>query len=375
MANSNSAFCDAARYDYAHMYEKWTGKVINGTTGDTMTVGDYGREGRRGHRIVTDNHFGPPIDLRFFQTLAPADNTAIMAFAWKRSAVNTPSVGAAPVVIAQFWDTNTCLCSLVVNLNNTLSLIIGNQTVFGASLVATTSEAVPIGNFAHLEWHADISTSAGSSKLYINGSTTEAFSYSGSTGGNAWNVASFGPSVAGATFSAAIGDSTWDYCDIVVRDGTIRAWIDGVHTAAGAQWGDTRVYGLLSEAGNGHYTDWTPLTGTDHGAMVDDAIPDDDTTSNSALPAGLADTYTKEDLPADVLDVLMIQPVHVAKKEFSGVAEIQSRFRTSGVDYDGDETHALSTTYSHIRTVYTAIGGVAITPDDVNNGESGPVTV
>lgn len=362
---SVNAFVDAARYDYAHKYQKWTSEVKNIGTQD---VGLYGREGRRGHRLHNNDITGPPFFNRFGITIAPADNYCVMSFAHKRSAL-----AGNTVVFAQIFGVGPfSILGLAWNQNSTISLILGEWGFFGATTLATSSHAYSIGDFNHFEWHSDIAV-AGTSKLYANGGSTPIISYSGNLGTTQWSHASFGMSAYNNIGEYAA--CNYDYSDIVVRDGTVQAWIGGVLQGVHDPWGDTRCYGLLSESGNGFYTDWTPLSGTNHGDMVKDAIQDDDLTYNAALAAGLVDTYTKEDLPPDVTDVLMIQPVHVAKKEVSGQAELKARFRTSGVDYDGNEVHALSTIYEHKRSIMTNLGGVAITPADVNNGESGPITV
>jgi hypothetical protein len=366
MALSESSFCDAARYDYANKYKKWTSEVRG--SGQTQDVGLYGREGRRGHRIICPNVTGPPFFNRFGKTIAPVDNYCMMSFAHTRSAL-----AGNTVVFAQIFGVGPfAILSLAWNQNSTISLILGEWGFFGATVLETSTASYHLADFNHFEWHSDIAV-AGTSKLYVNGGSTPIIDYSGNLGTTQWSHGSLGLSAYNN-----IGEYTaanYDFCDYVLRDGSVEVYIDSILQGGHDQWGDTRVYGLLSEAGDGFYTDWTPLTGSDHGAMVDDLIEDDDTSYNSALGVGLADTYTKEDLPPDVTDVLLIQPVHVSRKEYSGQAEIQARFRTSGVDYDGDETHALSTTYEHVRTCYADIGGNPITPDDVNNGESGPVTV
>jgi len=365
MGLAANSFIDAARYDYANKYKKWTSESNN--TG-TQDVGLYGREGRRGHRIHMNNVTGPPFTNHFGKTIAPTDNYCAMSFAHRRSALSGNTI-----VFAQVFGTGPfSFLGLAWNQDSTISLIQGEWGFFGATVLAISTSSYNIGDFNHFEWHSDFAVS-GTSKLYVNGGSVPVIDYAGNINNAQWTHGSLGMTAYNNIGEYSAAD--FDYCDFILRDGSVQVYIDNVLLGAHDPWGDTRVYGLLSQAGNGFYTDWTPLTGTDHGDMVDDAVEDDDTTYNSALDPNSVDTYIKEDLPPDVTDVLMIQPVHVARKEFSGQAELQSRFRTSGVDYDGDEVHSLSTTYEHIRTCYVDLNGSPITPDDVNNGESGPIVI
>jgi hypothetical protein len=368
MASADLAFVDAARYDEAHKLEKWTSETLNSNY--SMDVGLYGREGRRGHRInqATSNS-GPPFHFRFGKTLSPANNDYITGFAHRRSLLSGNTI-----VFAQVFSTGPfALISLAWNEDSTISLILGewNFPNLSSTILATSSASFALNSYNHFEWHVHFDT-AGTSQLYANGGTTPIINYSGDLGTTQWTHGSFGGS-AYNNIGGYTGPLNLDYSDIYIRDGTVRAWIGGSHTAAGAQWGDTRSYGLLSETGNGFYHDWTPSTGSNHGDMVKDPIPDDDATYNVDITSGHVDTYTKEDLPADVTDVLMMQTVHVARKEASGTAGLKSRFRTGGTNYDDATFNSLGLTYSAVRSIYQDKSGAAITPSDVNNGESGPI--
>jgi hypothetical protein len=181
----------------------------------------------------------------------------------------------------------------------------------------------------------------------------------------------------GFQFSATSSAANHDYCDIIVRDGSVRILYQGDADEPSLlqgtdPWGDTRVLCLLSEAGNGAHTDWTPLTGTDHGAMVDEAQQDDDTTYNSTNTNDTIDTYIMEDLPFDVGEVLGVQVVSVARKEIAGTAFLKGLIRIDGTDFDGDHTNGLGTTYQHVLTPFVTHDGEKFTVEEINNCESGP---
>ena len=56
---------------------------------------------------------------------------------------------------------------------------------------------------------------------------------------------------------------------------------------------------LMPETGNGDHTDFTCSTGSDHGALVDDNPPTDDTDYNSSTTVGHQDCYHYPSLCAD----------------------------------------------------------------------------
>jgi hypothetical protein len=74
---------------------------------------------------------------------------------------------------------------------------------------------------------------------------------------------------------------------------------DDIHIWTGNDHkGLSRVTGRLP-AGDGFYTDWTPSTGTDHFALVDDAAPDGDSTYVSSDTGTQRDSYEMAPLGID----------------------------------------------------------------------------
>lgn len=110
--------------------------------------------------------------------------------------------------------------------------------------------------------------------------------------------------------------------------------IDDIYVADDTTFrGDHRIMALLPSTGNGTHTAWTPSTGTDHGALVDEASPNttDYVTSSSA---GAIDTYN---FPAVGVagTVAGVQISHYSKAEVAGVRTVVPAYRIGGADQVG----------------------------------------
>jgi len=127
-------------------------------------------------------------------------------------------------------------------------------------------------------------------------------------------------------------------------------FFDDVWMAA-TNLGDCRVTPINASTGDGALADFTPSTGSDNGAMVDENPPDSDTTYNSSTTAGNRDTY---DFPASgiVGSTLHGLKLHnYARKNDAGTVSIRPVIRIGGVNYEGTEQF-MPTTYSHVTQQY-----------------------
>ncbi len=370
MAARDHCFVDAARYyAQANLTEKFTGAVIQSP--GTQAIGVYGREGRFGHQVTLGGDIVATQNYFFF-TLGSADPYAIHEFAFSPSAVPTTAM-----LIAGLFNVNTFLVGLVYNTDGTLSVVQldpggfnGGNPVFG-----TTAQPFAAGSVHHLAWITKVHGSLGTVRLHIDGATIPALDLTGRNtgqGGTAWTGGLWGYQTnVGLQPHSAIA---LNYSDIILRDslsGILQD--DGVTPFGFLPLGDVPVYGLRALTGNGAHTDFTPLTGTNHGDMVKEALEDGDTTYNAATLAALRDSYFMEDLPGDAGRVYAIQSVSVARKSISGTAEVNPGVRLSSVDYDGTAV-GLGVTYQHCRNVFVDASGALITPAQVNGGEGMTLT-
>ena len=82
-------------------------------------------------------------------------------------------------------------------------------------------------------------------------------------------------------------------------------------------------------------TGWTPSTGTDHFAVVDENPPNDDTDYISAASGSLIDRFLHEDVAADQ-SIKCVTHVMKRRKTDAGVTQMRSNCRSNSVNYTGD---------------------------------------
>lgn len=145
--------------------------------------------------------------------------------------------------------------------------------------------------------------------------------------------------------SSGVIATTWlDFDDSYVIDTT-----GGLNDA---RLGDMRIEAIANSTGNGSNTGWTPSTGSDHGALVDDSTPDDDSTTISAQTAGLRDTFNYPAISASAGSIISVQVLPCARKDDSGLKELSTVVRTGGVNYDGTAQSVSTESYLYYPQIY-----------------------
>ena len=114
---------------------------------------------------------------------------------------------------------------------------------------------------------------------------------------------------------------------------------------------DLSVTMFRPSTGNGANTGLTPSTGTDHGALVDEAIANDDTDYNSG-GAGVKDTYIFDASSLSGKTIYGVTLTMVVKATSAGTNTIAAVARVGGTDYDGT-TQAITTSYAYYEQVWT----------------------
>jgi hypothetical protein len=139
-------------------------------------------------------------------------------------------------------------------------------------------------------------------------------------------------------FSCTNNDGTngVNYDDLYVLSGT-----GGERTA---RLGPCRVGTKLAVSGHGAETDFTPSTGSDRGAMVDDTNPNGDTDYNESTSVGSIDTYQCSALGLSGT-VLGLQVKNYTKVD-TGSANVTAVQRIGGVNYF-DSVVAITVSYGY----------------------------
>jgi hypothetical protein len=114
---------------------------------------------------------------------------------------------------------------------------------------------------------------------------------------------------------------------------------------------DQTVSMFRPSTGNGAETGLTPSTGTDHGALVDESVPNDDTDYNSG-GAGVTDTYVFDLSALSGKTIYGLVLTISAKATTAGTNTIAGVARIGGTDYVGD-TKTLTTSYLFYEQAWT----------------------
>lgn len=338
----------------------------------TQSIGAYGRQGRNGIRFTypASSQLGKINCI--YKTLSAVDDTCIFSVAFRYSATHY-SGGADPFI--QIMDDANTQVLFAVNPDGTVSAYRGDfQHATPSTLLGTSTYAMTAGQFTNINGRVKIHDTAGTVDLWFNGSQDPDLSLAiqdtQSTGNASWSRFSLGTrwNITQTGFNL----STWDFCDLVVKDGSLAL---GGGIGPTDPIGDAEVDLLIALTGNGHYTAWTPSSGTNHGDMVKDNPNDGDTTYNQGSTSpGDRDSYRTASLPNTNGTILSVTVSSVMKKTTVGQAITKPFVRSASTDTDGDATFALSTDYASYDSVFVDFGGTTITPALVNAMESGQQT-
>jgi hypothetical protein len=101
---------------------------------------------------------------------------------------------------------------------------------------------------------------------------------------------------------------------------------------------------------DGAETGFTPSSGTDHYAMVDEASPDDDTSKVTAVTPGLRDTYKVEAFKNPGGSIDAVKTVLTCKKVAPNSAQLATCIYSNAAPHDGT-AQGLTTTWMNVGEV------------------------
>jgi hypothetical protein len=318
---------------YNSMTQKWT------TLSGTPTFTSVGTRFSVGQCLV----------LSFANPVKALDSQATWVIG---GAVKFGSFGTTSSIIG-VRDVGTQQVDVRVNASGNLT-VTKNGTVIGTS----TSSMISLNVWYYLELKVTIHNTTGAYEVRLNGVTVPGLS---ATGVDTRNTAN---NSANEIFMSTAGGITYTYDDLYVCDGTGSTNNDFL--------GDVRVDTILPTA-DGSSTDFTPSTGTDNYAMVDDATPDSDSTYIASGTLNDLDLYTFADLQSLTGSVFGIQSVIFGRKDDAGTRSVAPAIKT-GVTTAVGADFTLAASYSYNLQIFEtnpANGSAAWTISDVNNSEFG----
>lgn len=251
--------------------------------------------------------------------------TVIMGFGFR-----TAAIPSSPRYLANFLDAGTNQLGLRINADGTLSIYRGQSVLLGSSV-----SAISAGTWYWVEFKALINNSTGTAEVRVNG-----VSWIALTGQDTQQTAN-----ATANRFNLEGSSltTFYFDDFYCGDGA---------SPASDFLGDSRIVTVIASSGDGTLADFTPSSGTDNGAMVDDATPDGDTTYNASATAGHRDSYNFAALGVSGT-VHGLQLNNIVRKSDAGARTVNGFARIGSTNYDGTNVVGPSdASYSDVREIW-----------------------
>jgi hypothetical protein len=312
-----------------------TGDILSKWTSGAATVGAFGRNSGSGlHNVGT----------ALSKTLTSASGaTIVFGLAMKFNSISSQT-------IADWRDAGTLQGSVKLNADGTISVLTGAATV-----LATSTWVASSGVWYYIEAKVVIDNATGSCIVRIDGTNiiNKAASDTQSSANATWN-------------QFEIGSGTADIDDLYVLDAT--------GTLNNDFLGDSRVESLLPQtdavaAGTNHGL--TCSTGTDHGALVDESTPNEDTDYVSGSTANLKDTFNFPNM-ASSGTVKAVQVLIRARKTDQGTKTIRPVVRSGGTDFAGT-TVTPAVSYVYQAQIYETDPNTSIpwTTAGVNTAEAG----
>jgi len=300
-------------------------------------------------------------------TLADDPTELYVRFAFRHTGLEGTVDDSYEAVFAVFDEAGDAHLSLGLAANDFLLRVktggTGALGQTGGSVVDTGSAVLTADTWWVIEVYISIANSGGQVTVKVNGATD--ISYTGDTQvGSTDGIRAFRFGAHGVGNNTGITKKYLD--DIAVNDTSgsqQNSWI-----------GQGGVY-LLKPSADGTQNDWTPSAGADNYALVDE-VPASATDYISSDTSTDIDLFELEDLPAEIVDVDLIEALFQAALAETGSNSVKHLIRHSGTNYDGD-TEAIVTVdpnYALYKSapVYEVLGSSgAWTPAQVNALESG----
>lgn len=301
-------------YDTAKSLKKGWSYVTQGASpGDTGgTIGSYGRNSTQGLRCKSTSGAGN-VGLATLGVTGVSGATAIIGFAFRIES----SLPDTTITVVQVQNASAPQVSVTCSTGGALSVRRGG---IGGTVLATGATTLSVSTWYFLELKVLFNDSTGTYELKIDGvsevSGTGADTIASGSAG--WDSIVLGTQNVSTTCNLS-------YDDLYCADGS-----GGVEDTF---LGDHRVVAIVASSGNGANTDWTPSTGSDHGAVVDENPPNE-TDYNLSGTSGQRDTYAFAAVGVTGT-VKALQTLRYIKADVAGVRSVGSVTRIGSTNYDG----------------------------------------
>jgi hypothetical protein len=220
---------------------------------------------------------------------------------------------------------------LVIGVTTGGLLTVGRASF--ANILGTEAEGNPLQAEAwyYLEIEAVIHGSTGAVKVYKNG--VEVIS---ATGVNTKGQSQDGVSTVRLRMPGTAAWAASSFDDVYVVDAATRL-------------GDSRVITLVPDGDTGK--DWSPSSGEDNYAMVDEEQVDGDTSYVASSTPGDLDFYTIGDLGVTPETIHAVQLMMCARKDDAATREVRLKLK-SGSTVENGATQAVGSSYQYFQEIY-----------------------
>jgi hypothetical protein len=251
-------------------------------------------------------------------------------------------------------DAGSLQCNVKLNVDGTLSVTRNGTALTDGTSVYTLSA----GSFYYIEFKVTIANSigAGTCKVRVNGVDVI-------TVATGQDVQATANASANQVRYGTFGSATVDWDDVYICDQSGSTNNDLL--------GDVRIDTIFPTS-DGNYAQFTPSTGTDHYALVDETAPNT-TDYNDGAAVGDRDSYGLGNLSALTSQTVYGVQVNAATlKDDAGAKSAATFVRSSSTDGDGASV-ALGTSQTYISQVFETDpnGSIAWTETTVNAMEAG----
>lgn len=189
-----------------------------------------------------------------------------------------------------------------------------------ATLVFTSTNALAPDQYCVIEMRIKIDDASGELELRFDGISQGTFSGDTKPGADTEiNVLKWGNQYNGNT----------NYLDDIV--------INDISGSYNNSWPEALKVVRLAPTADAGTNQWTPSTGSDHYAVVDE-VPPDMTDNLKALSSGLVEKFVLQDLPVEAKSIKVVQAIAFALKGSSNNPDrMKLGFELNGSDYKSSE--------------------------------------
>jgi hypothetical protein len=329
-------FFDGGGLYYTVLTDKWDASTSGGSTASV----DTGTNGRWGGRCLSfvdvDPNAGTSGASSVSINMSGSLSEYVLQFAYNCTVANTNSFQ-----LCSFYEGTTPHIDLRINVTNNTFTTTRNGTILGTS--ANNAWSTTAG-WRYCQLRVKVHDTTGTIDVIQDGVTIFALTGQDTRNGGTGiiDVIRIGPHVPFVNGQL----HNFKFQDIAICDVTGSAPMNGIHN-------EGRVR-LITPNGEGDTNNWTPSTGTDNAALVDEIPNNGNTDYNSSTAVNDIDLYTLTDLPVTPTTIYGVTVANMVAKDDAGTDHAASIVKTGGTVFVGSDVTISSATFVKVLHLWEA---------------------